>query len=54
MRVTRCCGLGGSAYLQRIHGLKDGTPPRCDLEKEKELHLALRALIHSGAGEERA
>ncbi|MGO8929872.1 MAG: phosphoribosylformylglycinamidine synthase subunit PurL [Limisphaerales bacterium] len=42
-------GLGGSAYLQRIHGLKAGTPPRCDLEKEKALHLALRALIHSGA-----
>jgi phosphoribosylformylglycinamidine (FGAM) synthase-like enzyme len=42
-------GLGGSAYLQRIHGLKNGTPPRCDLEKEKELHLALRALICSGA-----
>ena len=41
-------GLGGSAYLQQIHGLKTGTPPRCDLEKEKELHLALRALIHSG------
>ena len=41
-------GLGGSAYLQRIHGLKNGTPPRCDLEKEKELHLALRALIYSG------
>src|SRR5439155_10952450 len=40
--------LGGSAYLQVIHGLKTGTPPRCDLEKEKELHLALRALIHSG------
>jgi phosphoribosylformylglycinamidine synthase len=42
-------GLGGSAYLQGIHGLKAGTPPRCDLEKEKALHLALRALIHSGA-----
>jgi phosphoribosylformylglycinamidine synthase len=41
-------GLGGSAYLQRIHGLKTGTPPRCDFEKEKNLHLALRALIHSG------
>jgi phosphoribosylformylglycinamidine synthase subunit PurL len=41
-------GLGGSAYLQRVHGLKTGTPPRCDLEKEKELHLALRALICSG------
>ncbi|MGA2863407.1 MAG: phosphoribosylformylglycinamidine synthase subunit PurL [Verrucomicrobiota bacterium] len=42
-------GLGGSAYLQLVHGLKTGTPPRCDLEKEKELHLALRAFIHSGA-----
>jgi phosphoribosylformylglycinamidine synthase II len=41
-------GLGGSAYLQRIHGLKTGTPPRCDLEKEKDLHLALRSLIYSG------
>ena len=41
-------GLGGSAYLQRIHGLKTGTPPRCDLENEKNLHLGLRALIHSG------
>src|SRR4029077_15156669 len=41
-------GLGGSAYLQCLHGLKTGTPPRCDLEKEKELHLAMRALIHSG------
>jgi phosphoribosylformylglycinamidine synthase len=41
-------GLGGSACLQRIHGLKTGTPPRCDLAKEKDLHLALRALIHSG------
>jgi phosphoribosylformylglycinamidine synthase subunit PurL len=29
--------------------MKTGTPPRCDLEKEKELHLALRALIYSGA-----
>jgi phosphoribosylformylglycinamidine synthase len=42
-------GLGGSAYLKVIHGLKTGRPPRCDLEKEKELHLALRALIHSGS-----
>jgi phosphoribosylformylglycinamidine synthase len=41
-------GLGGSAYLQRIHGLKTGTPSRCDLEKEKELQLGLRALICSG------
>jgi len=42
-------GLGGSAYLQVIHGKKTGSPPRCNLDKEKELHLGLRALIHSGA-----
>ena len=41
-------GLGGSAYLQVIHGKKTGSPPRCNLDKEKELHLGLRALIHSG------
>jgi phosphoribosylformylglycinamidine synthase len=41
-------GLGGSAYLQCVHGLKTGMPPRCDLDKEKDLHLALRALIHAG------
>ena len=41
-------GLGGSACLHQIHGLKTGMPPRCDLESEKDLHLALRALIHSG------
>ncbi|HXT10203.1 MAG TPA: phosphoribosylformylglycinamidine synthase subunit PurL [Candidatus Angelobacter sp.] len=41
-------GLGGSAYLQVIHSKKTGSPPRCDLDKEKELHLGLRALIHSG------
>jgi phosphoribosylformylglycinamidine synthase len=41
-------GMGGSAYLQVVHGKKTGTPPRCDLEKEKELHLGLRALIQSG------
>jgi phosphoribosylformylglycinamidine synthase len=41
-------GLGGSAYLQVIHGKKTGSPPRCNLDKEKELHLAVRALIHSG------
>jgi phosphoribosylformylglycinamidine synthase len=42
-------GLGGSAYLQVLHGKKTGSPPRCNLDKEKELQLALRALIHSGA-----
>src|SRR5256714_993232 len=41
-------GLGGSACLQCVHGLKTGTPPRCELEGERNLHLTLRALIHSG------
>ncbi|SPE52663.1 Phosphoribosylformylglycinamidine synthase 2 [Verrucomicrobia bacterium] len=41
-------GLGGSAYLRCRHGLKTGRPPRCDLERERELHLGLRALIYSG------
>ncbi len=41
-------GLGGSAYLQSIHGLKTGRPPRCDLEKELSLHNALRGFIDCG------
>ncbi len=41
-------GLGGSAYLQVIHGQKNGTPPRCDLEQAKTLHTTLLGLIHSG------
>ena len=41
-------GLGGSAYLQRCHGLKTGLPPRCDLSKEKALHGALLTLIRNG------
>jgi len=41
-------GLGGSAYLQRIHNVKNGLPPRCDLSREQELHLGLRSLIHGG------
>jgi len=41
-------GLGGSAYLQVIHGKKTGTPPRCDLEAAKTLHTTLLGLIQSG------
>jgi phosphoribosylformylglycinamidine synthase len=41
-------GLGGSAYLQAIHGKKTGTPPRCDLEMAKTLHTTLLGLIQSG------
>jgi phosphoribosylformylglycinamidine synthase len=42
-------GLGGSAFLQVIHGLKTGSPPRVDLAREKALHGALLGWIQSGA-----
>ncbi|HEY2953281.1 MAG TPA: phosphoribosylformylglycinamidine synthase subunit PurL, partial [Verrucomicrobiae bacterium] len=41
-------GLGGSAYLQVIHGRKTGSPPRCDLPKQKRIHDALLAFIRAG------
>jgi phosphoribosylformylglycinamidine synthase II len=41
-------GLGGSAYLQVIHGKKTGSPPRCELETAKTLHTTLFGLIQSG------
>ena len=41
-------GLGGSAYLQVVHGTKTGTPPRCNLEQAKVLHTTLLGLIQSG------
>ena len=41
-------GLGGSAYLQIIHGKKTGSPPRCDFETAKTLHTTLLGLIQSG------
>ncbi|HEX7618603.1 MAG TPA: phosphoribosylformylglycinamidine synthase subunit PurL [Verrucomicrobiae bacterium] len=41
-------GLGGSAYLQVIHGKKTGSPPRCDFETARTLHTTLLGLIQSG------
>jgi phosphoribosylformylglycinamidine synthase len=41
-------GLGGSAYLQVVHGQKNGSPPRCDLETARTLHTTLLGLIQSG------
>jgi phosphoribosylformylglycinamidine synthase len=41
-------GLGGSAYLQVVHGKKTGSPPRCDLETAKTLHTTLLGLIQCG------
>jgi phosphoribosylformylglycinamidine synthase len=42
-------GLGGSAYMQVIHGKKNGAPPRCDLETAKTLHTTLLGLIQAGS-----
>jgi phosphoribosylformylglycinamidine synthase len=41
-------GLGGSAYLQLLHGQKNGLPPRCDLDKAATLHTTLLGLIRAG------
>ncbi|MDB6030638.1 MAG: purL [Verrucomicrobiales bacterium] len=41
-------GLGGSAFLQVVHGKKTGNPPPMDLEKAKTLHTTLLGLIQSG------
>jgi phosphoribosylformylglycinamidine synthase len=41
-------GLGGSAWLQAVHGKKTGTPPRCELEQARTLHTTLLGLIQSG------
>lgn len=41
-------GLGGSAYLQVVHGQKNGLPPRCDLDKAATLHTTLLGLIRAG------
>jgi len=41
-------GLGGSTYLQVIHGQKTGLPPRCDLAAARTLHTTLLGLIQSG------
>jgi phosphoribosylformylglycinamidine synthase len=48
VEATPVQGLGGSAYLQVIHGQKTGAPPRCDLEVAKTLHTTLIGLIQSG------
>ena len=40
--------IGGSEYLQRIHGVVAGAPPRCDLEAERVLIDALLESIREG------
>ena len=41
-------GLGGSAYLRKVHGQKTGLPPRVNLETAQTLHTTLIGLIHTG------
>ena len=41
--------LGGSEYLHTIHGIIAGTPPRCDLARERALVDALLEAIALGA-----
>ena len=41
-------GLGGSVLLQVEHERKQGTPPPCDLTKEKALQDVLLGLIETG------
>jgi len=40
--------IGGSEYLQRIHGVVAGAPPRCDLKAERVLIDALLEAIRDG------
>jgi phosphoribosylformylglycinamidine synthase len=40
--------LGGSEYLENIHGLVRGTPPMLDLEKEKKVQEAVFTAIRQG------
>jgi len=41
--------LGASEYLQRIHGIVAGAPPRCDLRRERLLVDTLLEAIAAGA-----
>ncbi|HET9635990.1 MAG TPA: phosphoribosylformylglycinamidine synthase subunit PurL [Gemmatimonadaceae bacterium] len=41
--------LGGSEYLATIHGEVVGPPPRCDVEREKDVIDALLESIQAGA-----
>ena len=41
-------GMGGSAYLQALEGVKSGRPPRVCLRREKQIADALRGWIACG------
>ena len=40
--------LGASLYLRESHGLKRGRPPELNIDREKEMHEAVRGAIRSG------
>jgi phosphoribosylformylglycinamidine synthase len=40
--------IGASEYLQRVHGMVAGRPPRCDLDAERKLIDALLDAIRAG------
>jgi phosphoribosylformylglycinamidine synthase len=40
--------IGGSEYLARVHNVVAGSPPRCDLAKERNLIEAVLASIGAG------
>jgi phosphoribosylformylglycinamidine synthase subunit PurL len=40
--------LGGSEYLQRVHGAVQGMPPPLDLAREKSVQACVRALVRAG------
>jgi len=40
--------LGGSEYLAAIHGIEAGRPPRLDMDRERAVQAACRALIVAG------
>jgi phosphoribosylformylglycinamidine synthase len=40
--------LGGSEYLKVVHGRTAGTPPPLDLDLEKKVQAAVRALVRAG------
>ena len=46
--------IGGSRYLQAVHGLKTGLCPRLDLENENKLHHFLTAGAEAGTLPKRA
>jgi phosphoribosylformylglycinamidine synthase len=40
--------LGGSEYLQTVHGLETGRPPRLDLNRERKVQAVCLAAIRAG------